>query len=150
MRNRVLGMLIVLLLSSTTTLSQENNVERPFYTTAELYKSVEGEELMKFYKFENEMGILKFTITDSTVKRERSEAYSPVKIERKTFKIVSKERVEYNINGKSLTKVSYTLSDNGSIYYFQYYEGHLDEIMWQTPSGILKLITGNVIIDLKE
>lgn len=143
-------LVIALAVSMTYLFGQENNVERPYYTTAEMYKAEEGSDVMKFYRFENKKGILKFIITDSTVVRQRSETFSPVKVKSMTFKIVSKERVDLVVHGKYLTKDSYTLEYRGSIYYFQFYEGHLNEIMWQTPSGILRLMNGDIIIDFKD
>lgn len=142
-------MLIIALAVYASTLFAQENVQRPYYTTAEMYKAEEGSDVFEFYRFENEKGILKFTITDSTVVRERSETFSPISIKSMTFKIVSKEYVDYKVNEDILKKYSYTLSYEGDIYYFQFYEEYMDEVMWQTPSGILRLIGGDIVIDIK-
>lgn len=143
-------LLIALAVSASTLLAQEKNVIRPYYTTAEMYKSDDGPKIMEFYRFENKKGILKFIITDSTVIRKRSETFSSVETSSMTFQIVSKERVEYQIDGNPMTKRTYTLSYKSAIYYFEFYEEHLDEVMWQTPSGILRLINGDIVIDFKD
>jgi hypothetical protein len=139
--------LLVFLISTSAVFAQ---VQRPFYTTAELYKTNEETGVYEFYRFENQIGAIKYIITDSTLERRISDKFGKTMAKSMMFNIVKKTRVDEVIKEVYLTRVTYTLEYSNKTYYFEFFEGHLDEIMWQTPSGIMRLIQGDLEIVFKD
>ena len=129
-----------MILFTVSILAQGQDVlNRPYHTTSEIYKpNSEGE--YTFQKVEANVGALRFVITDSTFVRKLSDADGNL-IETTEYIIINIDEV--------VGKRTYKLMFNNEIYYFEVYDENYNEILWKLPSDIVKIISGDIVLDIR-
>lgn len=132
------NLFLIMILLIVSTVQGQETLNRPYHTTSEIYKpNSEGEYV--FHKVEANVGALRFVINDSLLIRKLSDADGNL-VETTTYDVISIEEV--------VGKRTYKLMYNNEIYYFEVYDENYNEILWKLPSDIVKIISGDIVIDI--